>query len=449
MGEKPEGAELDEQGLGWKNTQGKGNAEDTVSSGIEGAWTTNPTQWDNGYFYLLFNYEWELQKSPAGAWQWEPVNIKEEDKPKDAHVTGNRNNPIMTDADMAMIKDPEYRKISERFYKDPAYFEQVFAKAWFKLTHRDLGPKSRYLGADVPSENLIWQDVVPEVDYSLSNLEINELKDKLINSGLSRTELINTAWDSARTYRGSDFRGGANGARIQLAPQKDWEGNEPDRLQKVLSKLTEIQSSLSKKVSFADLIVLGGSDAIEQAAKDAGIAIEVPFSPGRGDATEAMTDAESFSDLEPLHDGFRNWLKKHYDVQPEELLLDQTQLLGLTAPEMTVLMGGMRVLGTNYGDSEHGVFTNKKGVLSNDFFMAITDMNYSWKPTGRNSYAIIDRKTGARKWTATRVDVLFGSNSILRSYSEVYAQDDNKEKFVNDFVKAWAKVMQADRFDLK
>ena len=305
------------------------------------------------------------------------------------------------------------------------------------------------MGADVPSENLIWQDVVPEVDYSLSNLEINELKDKLINSGLSRTELINTAWDSARTYRGSDFRGGANGARIRLAPQKDWEGNEPDRLQKVLSKLTEIQSSLSKKVSFADLIVLGGSAAIEQAAKDAGIAIEVPFSPGRGDATEAMTDAESFSDLEPLHDGFRNWLKKHYDVQPEELLLDQTQLLGLTAPEMTVLMGGMRVLGTNYGDSEHGVFTNKKGVLSNDFFMAITDMNYSWKPTGRNSYAIIDRKTGARKWTATRVDVLFGSNSILRSYSEVYAQDDNKEKFVNDFVKAWAKVMQADRFDLK
>ena len=449
MGEKPEGAELDEQGLGWKNTQGKGNAEDTVSSGIEGAWTTNPTQWDNGYFYLLFNYEWELQKSPAGAWQWEPVNIKEEDKPKDAHETGNRNNPIMTDADMAMIKDPEYRKISERFYKDPAYFEQVFAKAWFKLTQRDLGPKSRYLGADVPSENLIWQDVVPEVDYSLSNLEINELKDKLINSGLSRTELINTAWDSARTYRGSDFRGGANGARIRLAPQKDREGNEPDRLQKVLSKLTEIQSSLSKKVSFADLIVLGGSAAIEQAAKDAGIAIEVPFSPGRGDATEAMTDAESFSDLEPLHDGFRNWLKKHYDVQPEELLLDQTQLLGLTAPEMTVLMGGMRVLGTNYGDSEHGVFTNKKGVLSNDFFMAITDMNYSWKPTGRNSYAIIDRKTGARKWTATRVDVLFGSNSILRSYSEVYAQDDNKEKFVNDFVKAWAKVMQADRFDLK
>ena len=449
LGEKPEGAELDEQGLGWKNTQGKGNAEDTVSSGIEGAWTTNPTQWDNGYFYLLFNYEWELQKSPAGAWQWEPVNIKEEDKPKDAHVTGNRNNPIMTDADMAMIKDPEYRKISERFYKDPAYFEQVFAKAWFKLTHRDLGTKSRYLGADVPSENLIWQDVVPEVDYSLSNLEINELKDKLINSGLSRTELINTAWDSARTYRGSDFRGGANGARIRLAPQKDWEGNEPDRLQKVLSKLTEIQSSLSKKVSFADLIVLGGSAAIEQAAKDAGIAIEVPFSPGRGDATEAMTDAESFSDLEPLHDGFRNWLKKHYDVQPEELLLDQTQLLGLTAPEMTVLMGGMRVLGTNYGDSEHGVFTNKKGVLSNDFFMAITNMNYSWKPTGRNSYAIIDRKTGARKWTATRVDVLFGSNSILRSYSEVYAQDDNKEKFVNDFVKAWAKVMQADRFDLK
>lgn len=448
LGESPEGAEINEQGLGWMNPQGKGNAGDTVTSGLEGAWTTNPTKWDNGYFYLLFNHEWELKKSPAGAWQWEPVNIKEEDRPVDAHDPSKRRNPIMTDADMAMIKDPVYRKISERFYKDPEYFAQVFARAWFKLTHRDLGPKSRYLGADVPKEDLIWQDPIPAVDYTLSDAEIQELKEKLLNCGLTRTELINTAWDSARTFRGSDFRGGANGARIRLAPQKDWEGNEPMRLEKVLNRLSEVQAGLVKKVSIADLIVLGGSAAVEKAAHEAGVKIAVPFSPGRGDATVEKTDAESFSDLEPIHDGYRNWLKRDYEVKPEELLLDRTQLMGLTAPEMTVLMGGMRVLGTNHGGTKHGVFTEREGVLSNDFFVNLTDMRYAWKPVTDNLFNIVDRKTGNLKWTATRVDLVFGSNSILRSYAEVYAQDDNKEKFVKDFVKAWVKVMNADRFDL-
>lgn len=448
LGESPEGAEINEQGLGWMNPQGKGNAGDTVTSGLEGAWTTNPTKWDNGYFYLLFNHEWELRKSPAGAWQWEPVNIKEEDRPVDAHDPSKRRNPIMTDADMAMIKDPVYRKISERFYKDPEYFAQVFARAWFKLTHRDLGPKSRYLGADVPKEDLIWQDPIPAVDYTLSDAEIQELKEKLLNCGLTRTELINTAWDSARTFRGSDFRGGANGARIRLAPQKDWEGNEPMRLEKVLNRLSEVQAGLVKKVSIADLIVLGGSAAVEKAAHEAGVKIAVPFSPGRGDATVDKTDAESFSDLEPIHDGYRNWLKRDYEVKPEELLLDRTQLMGLTAPEMTVLMGGMRVLGTNHGGTKHGVFTEREGVLSNDFFVNLTDMRYAWKPVTDNLFNIVDRKTGNLKWTATRVDLVFGSNSILRSYAEVYAQDDNKEKFVKDFVKAWVKVMNADRFDL-
>lgn len=448
LGESPEGAEINEQGLGWMNPQGKGNAGDTVTSGLEGAWTTNPTKWDNGYFYLLFNHEWELRKSPAGAWQWEPVNIKEEDRPVDAHDPSKRRNPIMTDADMAMIKDPVYRKISERFYKDPNYFNQVFARAWFKLTHRDLGPKSRYLGADVPKEDLIWQDPIPAVDYTLSDAEIQELKEKLLNCGLTRTELINTAWDSARTFRGSDFRGGANGARIRLAPQKDWEGNEPMRLEKVLNRLSEVQAGLVKKVSIADLIVLGGSAAVEKAAHEAGVKIAVPFSPGRGDATVEKTDAESFSDLEPIHDGYRNWLKRDYEVKPEELLLDRTQLMGLTAPEMTVLMGGMRVLGTNHGGTKHGVFTEREGVLSNDFFVNLTDMRYAWKPVTDNLFNIVDRKTGNLKWTATRVDLVFGSNSILRSYAEVYAQDDNKEKFVKDFVKAWVKVMNADRFDL-
>lgn len=449
LGESPEAAGLHEQGLGWKNPKGKGNAEDTVTSGLEGAWTTTPDRWNHTYFDLLLNHEWESKKSPAGAWQWEPVSIREEDKPLDAHIPDVRRNPIMTDADMAMKMDPEYRKIAERFYKDPQYFAEVFAKAWFKLTHRDLGPKSRYLGADVPKEDLIWQDPVPTVEYKLSEVEVDELKTRLLNSGLTRTELINTAWDSARTFRYSDYRGGANGSRIRLSPQKDWEGNEPLRLQKVLAKLSEIRDGLSKKISLADLIVLGGSAAIEKAAQDAGFKINVPFSPGRGDATAELTDAESFEVLEPIHDGFRNWLKKDYAVKPEELLLDRTQLMGLTAPEMTVLIGGMRVLGTNYGGTKHGVFTDREGVLSNDFFVNLTDMKFNWKPVSENLYHIIDRKTGQTKWTATRVDLLIGSNSILRSYAEVYAQDDNEEKFINDFVKAWVKVMDADRFDLK
>ncbi len=448
LGQSPEGAELHDQGFGWMNPKGNGHGGDAVTSGLEGAWTTNPTQWDNGYFDMLFNHEWELKKSPAGANQWEPINIKEEDKPLDAHNAGKRQNPIMTDADMAMIKDPEYRKISERFHKDPEYFSQVFAKAWFKLTHRDLGPKSRYLGADAPKEELMWQDAVPSVDYKLSDAEIEEIKTKLLSSGISRTELINTSWDSARTFRGSDFRGGANGARIQLAPQKDWAGNEPERLQKVLKAIAGVQAGLAKKVSMADLIVLGGSAAIEKAAEEAGVKIKVPFSAGRGDATDAMTDAESFDVLEPIHDGFRNYQKKSYAVKPEELLLDRAQLMGLTAPEMTVLLGGMRVLGTNHGGNKHGMFTDKVGTLSNDFFVNLTDMNYSWKPAGENVYNIVDRKTGTTKWTATRVDLVFGSNSILRAYAEMYAQDDNKEKFVKDFVAAWVKVMNADRFDL-
>jgi len=446
LGGKPEEAEITEQGFGWANPTGKGVGGDTVSSGIEGAWTTNPTKWDNGFFELLLNYDWELKKSPAGAWQWEPINIKEEDRPLDAHDSSKRQNPIMTDADMAMKKDPIYHEISERFYKDPEYFSEVFARAWFKLTHRDLGPKSRYLGPDVPKEDLIWQDAIPAVNYTLNDAEVSELKSKLLNSGLTRTELINTAWDSARTFRISDYRGGANGARIRLTPQKDWQGNEPNRLQKVLNKLSEIQSSLDKKVSLADLIVLGGTAAVEKAAQDAGVNITVPFTSGRGDATDEMTDAESFAELEPIHDGYRNWVKKEYMVNPEELMLDRTQLMGLTAPEMTVLVGGMRVLGTNYGGTNHGVFTDNVGALTNDFFVNLLDMNYSWKPVSNNLYNIVDRKTGATKWTATRIDLVFGSNSILRAYAEVYAQNDNKEKFVKDFVDAWVKVMNADRF---
>lgn len=445
LGPNPEGAPIEQQGFGWHNPKEKGNAENTVTSGLEGAWTTTPDKWNNSYFYLLFTYDWEIRKSPAGAKQWEPINIKEEDKPFDAHVPGLRRNPMMTDADMALKMDPDYRKIAERFYKNPDYFAQVFAKAWFKLTHRDLGPKSRYLGADVPKEDLIWQDPIPSVSYTLSESEIEDLKIKLLNCGLSPAELINTAWDSARTFRCSDFRGGANGARIRLAPQKEWEGNEPKRLEKVLNKLAEIQAGLNKKVSIADLIVLGGSAAIEKAAEKAGFKIDVPFAPGRGDATAEMTDADSFSVLEPLHDGYRNWQKKDYNVKPEEMLLDRTQLMGLTAPEMTVLIGGMRVLGTNHGGSKHGVFTEREGVLTNDFFVNLTDMSYSWQPVSENLYHILERKTGKIKWTATRVDLVFGSNSILRAYSEVYAQDDNKEKFVNDFVNAWVKVMNSDR----
>ncbi len=448
LGPAPEGADVEEQGFGWQNHKTRSIGRDTVTSGVEGAWTTNPTKWDGGYFDLLFKYDWELTKSPAGAHQWQPVNIAEEDMPVDVEDPSIRCMPMMTDADMALKIDPEYRKISERFRDDQAYFEDVFARAWFKLTHRDLGPKSRYLGADAPAEDLIWQDPIPEVDYTLTDAEVADLKSQILASDLTIAELVATAWDSARTFRGSDFRGGANGARIRLAPQKDWEGNEPERLQKVLAVLEGISAGFSKPVSIADMIVLGGTAAVEKAAKDAGVDITVPFAPGRGDATDDQTDAESFDVLEPLADGFRNYAKKEYVVSPEEMLLDRAQLMGLTAPEMTVLIGGMRVLGTNFGGSEHGVFTNNVGVLSNDFFVNLTDMAYKWEPASKSHYNIVDRKSGETKWTATRVDLVFGSNSILRSYAEVYAQDDNKEKFINDFVKAFVKVMNADRFDL-
>ncbi|SIS75807.1 catalase-peroxidase [Thalassolituus maritimus] len=448
LGPEPEAADVNEQGLGWNNHKGRGIGRDTLTGGPEGAWTTNPTKWDMGYFDMLLNHEWELTKSPAGAWQWKPVDIKEEDMPVDVEDSSIRTMPMMTDADMAMKMDPEYRKICERFHKDPEYFSDVFARAWFKLTHRDMGPKSRYLGADIPAEDLIWQDPIPAVDYELSDAEVADLKAQILATDLTVAELVATAWDSARTFRGSDFRGGANGARIRLAPQKNWEGNEPERLQKVLAVLDGIRAGFSKPVSIADMIVLGGTAAVEKAAKDAGVDLTVPFAPGRGDATDDQTDAESFDVLEPLADGFRNYAKKEYVVAPEEMLLDRAQLMGLTAPEMTVLIGGMRVLGTNFGDSEHGVFTNNVGVLSNDFFVNLTDMAYKWEPASKSHYNIVDRKSGETKWTATRVDLVFGSNSILRSYAEVYAQDDNKEKFVNDFVKAFVKVMNADRFDL-
>ena len=449
LGPAPEGADVHEQGLGWINHESRGIGRDTVTSGIEGAWTSNPTRWDNGYFKMLLGHDWWLKKSPAGAWQWEPVAIKEEDRPVDVEDPSLRCNPIMTDADMALRFDPVYREISERFAADQALFSDAFARAWFKLTHRDMGPRSRYLGPEVPSEVMVWQDPVPAVNYQLSDKEVSELKGKLLACGVAPADLIATAWDSARTFRGSDYRGGANGARIRLAPMKEWEGNEPARLEKVLNALIALQATLNKPVSIADLIVLGGSAAVEQAAKLAGVDIVVPFEPGRGDAGAEQTDAESFAFLEPVHDGFRNWQKGHYKVQPEEMLLDRAQLLGLTAREMTVLVGGMRVLGTNHGGSAHGVFTDRVGVLSNDFFVNLTDMAYSWQPTGRNSYQIVDRQSGAVKWTATRVDLVFGSNSVLRAYAEVYAQQDGKEKFVRDFVKAWVKVMNNDRFDLK
>lgn len=443
LGPAPEGADLEEQGLGWMNHTTRGIGRDTVTSGIEGAWTSKPTQWDNGYFDMLFKHDWWLQKSPAGAWQWEPLNIAEEDMPVDVEDPSIRKKPMMTDADMALRFDPEYRKIAERFRNDQAYFEDVFARAWFKLTHRDMGPKTRYVGPDVPAEDLIWQDPVPagRKDY-----DVAAVKAKIAAAGLSVGEMVATAWDSARTFRGSDYRGGANGARIRLAPQKDWEGNEPARLAKVLAAYGKVAAETGASV--ADVIVLGGNVGVEQAIKAAGFNVDVPFAPGRGDASQAQTDVESFEVLEPVHDGFRNWQKKDYVVQPEEMLLDRAQLLGLTAPEMTVLIGGLRVLGTNHGGSGHGVFTDRVGALTNDFFVNLTDMRYSWKPTGRNSYDIVERKSGAKKWTATRVDLVFGSNSILRSYAEVYAQDDNQEKFVRDFVAAWTKVMNADRFDL-
>jgi catalase-peroxidase len=443
LGPAPEGAELEEQGLGWNNHTSRGVGRNTVTSGIEGAWTTHPTQWDNGYFRLLLGYDWWLQKSTAGAHQWEPVNIKEEDMPVDVEDPTIRCKPIMTDADMALKFDPEYRKISERFAQDQAYFTDVFARAWFKLTHRDMGPKARYIGPDVPAEDLIWQDPIPA---GKSDYDVAAVKAKIAAAGLSISDMVSTAWDSARTYRGSDKRGGANGARIRLAPQKDWEGNEPARLAKVLAVYEKIAAETGASV--ADVIVLAGNVGVEQAAKAAGVDVTVPFAPGRGDASQEMTDVESFDVLEPLADGFRNWLKKDYVVSAEELMLDRAQLLRLTACEMTALVGGMRVLGTNHGGTQHGVFTDRVGALTNDFFVNLTDMAYSWKPTGRNSYAIVDRKSGATKWTATRADLVFGSNSVLRAYAEVYAQDDNQAKFVQDFVAAWAKVMNADRFDL-
>ena len=443
LGPSPEEAPVEEQGFGWSNPTRTGKGRDTVTSGIEGAWTTHPTKWDNGFFEMLFNHEWELRKSPAGAWQWEPVTIKDEDKPVDVEDLKTRYNPMMTDADMSMKVDPIYKEISLKFKNDFAAFSDAFARAWFKLTHRDMGPKDRWIGPDVPKEDLIWQDPVPKgkKDYN-----VIAVKEKIAKSGLSISELVSTAWDSARTFRGSDFRGGANGARIRLAPQKDWEGNEPKRLAHVLSVLEPIAKEFG--ISVADTIVLAGNYGIEKAAKNAGLSIEVPFAPGRGDASSEMTDAESFEYLEPVADGYRNWLKKDYVVTPEELLLDRTQLMGLTAPEMTVLIGGMRVMETNFGGTKHGIFTDKPGALTNDFFVNLTDMANYWKPTSNGVYEICDRKTGKCKWTATRIDLVFGSNSILRAYAEVYAQDDSKQKFVNDFVKAWVKVMNADRFDL-
>ncbi|WP_370476278.1 catalase/peroxidase HPI [Tamlana flava] len=443
LGPDPESASIEEQGFGWSNPTRTGKGPDTVTSGIEGAWTTHPTKWDNGYFEMLFNHEWKSVKSPAGAWQWEPVSIKEEDRPVDVENFSVRHNPAMTDADMAMRVDPIYKEISLKFKNDFDAFSDAFARAWFKLTHRDMGPKDRWFGPDVPKEDLIWQDPIPKgrKDYN-----VDAVKAKIASSGLSISEMVSTAWDSARTFRGSDFRGGANGARIRLAPQKDWEGNEPKRLSKVLSVLEPIAAEFG--ISVADTIVLAGNVGVEKAIKNAGMNVTVPFAPGRGDAKEEMTDAESFAPLDPVADGYRNYLKKDYVVSPEELLLDRTQLMGLTAPEMTALVGGMRVMGTNYAGSKHGVFTNNEGALTNDFFVNLTDMAYKWKPTGNGVYEVCDRKTGAVKWTATRIDLVFGSNSILRAYAEVYAQDDNKQKFVKDFVNAWVKVMNADRFDL-
>ena len=441
LGPEPEAADVWEQGLGWNNHTKRGIGRDTVTSGIEGAWTTHPTKWDDGYFDLLFKYEWELKKSPAGANQWEPINIAEEDKPVDVEDPSIRYNPIMTDADMAMIKDPIYREISERFRDDQDYLSEVFARAWFKLTHRDMGPKARYIGPDVPVEDLIWQDPVAAGSTSY---DVEAVKSQIATSGLSVSDMVSTAWDSARTFRGSDLRGGANGARIRLAPQKDWQGNEPERLTRVLSVLEPIAAKSG--ASLADVIVLAGNVGVEQAAKAGGQDIKVPFKAGRGDATAENTDVESFAPLEPVADGFRNWQKDDYVVTPEELLLDRAQLLGLTAPEMTVLIGGMRAIGTNYAGTKHGVFTDREGALTNDFFVNLTDMGFAWEPAGENIYNIRSRKTGDVKFTATRVDLVFGSNSVLRAYAEVYAQDDNQKKFVNDFVAAWVKIMNADMF---
>ncbi|MTA85214.1 MAG: catalase/peroxidase HPI [Actinobacteria bacterium] len=442
-GPAPEGAPIEEAGLGWMNHTTRSIGRDTVTSGLEGAWTTNPTVWDNGYFELLLNYEWELTKSPAGASQWEPINIKEEDKPVDVENPSIRYNPMMTDADMAMKVDPAYRAISEKFYANPDYFSETFARAWFKLTHRDLGPKARYVGPDVPAEDLIWQDPVPAGNKSYN---VDAVKAAIAATDLTVQELVTTAWDSARTFRGSDYRGGANGARIRLEPQRNWEGNEPARLAKVLSVLEPIAKS--NGASIADVIVLAGNIGVEKAAKAAGFNVTVPFTPGRGDATQEQTDVDSFAVLEPIHDGFRNYLKKDYAVSPEELLLDRAQLMGLTASQMLVLLGGLRVIGANFGGSKNGVFTDNVGALSTDFFVNLTDMTYIWEPAGDNQYNLRNRVTGEVKFTATRADLVFGSNSILRAYAEVYAQDDNRKKFVKDFIATWTKVMNADRFDI-
>jgi catalase-peroxidase len=458
VGPEPEAAPLEEMGLGWKNSFGTGKGVHTTSSGIEGAWKPNPTTWDNGYFEMLFGYEWELVKSPAGAKQWLAKDVKEEHMIPDAHDPSKKHRPMMTTADLSLRFDPIYEPIARRFHKDPQAFADAFARAWFKLTHRDLGPRSRYLGPEIPAEVLIWQDPVPPVDHPLIDAkDIADLKARVLASGLSSAELVSTAWASASTFRGSDKRGGANGARIRLAPQKDWEANQPEQLAKVRAALTSIQSAFNaaqnggKKVSLADLIVLAGCAAVEQAAKAAGVNVEVPFSPGRTDATQEQTDIESFAVLEPLADGFRNFLKGPSGVRPEERLLDKAQLLTLTAPEMTVLIGGMRALNANNGQSAHGVLTRQPGVLSNDFFVNLVDMGTEWKPTNEAGelFEGRDRATGALKWTATRVDLVFGSNSQLRALAEVYAQDDAKEKFVCDFVAAWNKVMNLDRFDLK
>ncbi|MEM1102153.1 MAG: catalase/peroxidase HPI, partial [Pseudomonadota bacterium] len=442
IGSEPEGENLEAQGFGWANPGHQGKAANAFTSGIEGAWTKEPTKWDMGYFDYLFDYEWELQKSPAGAWQWEPVDMPEEVKPLDATDPTKRGRVIMTDADMAMRVDPVYNEICQRFRADPEYFADTFARAWFKLTHRDMGPRVNYLGPDVPDEDLIWQDPVPA---GPTGYDVNALKSAIAAAGLPAADLVATAWDSARTYRGSDRRGGANGARIRLTPQNEWEGNEPERLTRVLGVLEPLAAEHG--ASIADTIVLAGNVGVEQCIAAAGLSMEVPFAPGRGDATDEMTDAESFDVLEPLADGFRNFSKEVYSVSPEEMLLDRAQLMGLTGWEMTVLLGGMRVMGTNHGGSKHGVFTDREGALTNDFFVNLTDMSNSWHPAG-DTYEVRDRVTGDVKWTATRADLVFGSNSILRSYAEVYAQDDNAEKFARDFVAAWTKVMTLDRFDL-
>ena len=457
VGPEPEAAGIEEQGLGWKNSYGSGKGDDTITSGIEGAWTPKPTRWDMGYFDMLFSYEWEKVKSPAGAWQWVPKNIDEKDKVVGAHDSSKRHPPIMTTADLSLRFDPSYEKIARRFHKNPEEFAGAFARAWFKLTHRDMGPRSRYLGPEVPKEELIWQDPIPEVDHDLINeKDIAELKDKILASDLSISELVSTAWASASTFRGSDKRGGANGARIRLAPQKDWEVNQPKQLKKVLKTLEHIQNEFNtaqsngKKVSLADLIVLGGCAGIEQAAKNAGYNLVVPFKPGRMDASQDQTDIEAFAVLEPVADGFRNYMKSNYAVSDEKLLIDRAQLLTLTAPEMTVLIGGMRVLNTNVEQSQHGVFTKKPEMLTNDFFVNLLDMNTTWKPTSEDKEVFEgrDRKTDELKWTGTRADLIFGSNSQLRAIAEVYACDDSEEKFVHDFVKDWNKVMNADRFDI-